>query len=296
MKHCSRRLRLVSLFTLACACATASRALAAGPNYVAVTGADPLPESILSASLAAPAARGIVNRFDRTITFYLPAGSDLTALTPTFGTAAGVSVISPSSGSPLDLAKATTVSLSDGSSYTVRAFARTPTAAEINALIGTGVNLGNDLDAWPGTEGSWTGGVTAQKYFFDDYRKMGFDSVRIPITWGGAAKASERLDSAPPYTVDPGFMARANELAGWAIDAGLAVVVNAHHEDWIRTKTGPGFAAAKPRFEALWRQIAENFKAWPPQLVFEILNEPNGPITEAEVVALNADILGIIRS
>jgi endoglucanase len=287
---------LLSILALACASATASPARPTGPNYIAVTGADPLPESILGASLVAPAARGIVNRFDHTITFFLPAGADLSALTPIFRTAAGVTVRSQASGSVLDLRSAATVSLSDGSSYKVQAFARTPMAAELNAWIGTGINLGNDLDAWPGPEGSWTGGVVVQKYFFDDYRKMGFDSVRIPITWGGAKKASERLDSEPPYIVDPSFMSRAEELAGWAIDAGLTVVVNAHHEDWIRTKTGSNLTAAKPRFEALWRQIAERFKDWPPQLVFEVLNEPNGPITEAELVALNADILGIIRS
>ncbi len=284
------------MLALACACAAASPAKLAAPTYVAVAGADPLPVTMLGASLAEPAARGIVNRFDHTITFYLPAGADLSALTPTFRTAAGVTVSSPADGTALDLTNVATVSLSDGSSYKVQAFAKTPSATEINAWIGTGINLGNDLDAWPEAEGSWTEGVVAQKYFFDDYRKMGFDSVRIPITWGGAKKPSERLDSESPYSVDPSFMSRVEELADWAIDAGLTVVVNAHHEDWIRTKTGSSLSAAKPRFEALWRQIAERFKDWPPRLVFEVLNEPNGPITESEVVALNADILGIIRS
>jgi endoglucanase len=281
---------------LVCGCATAGPAQRTGPNYVAVTGADPLPESILGASLVSPAARGIVNRFDHTITFYLPAGADLSELTPAFRTVGGVTVSSMTIGGSLDLRSPATVELSDGSSYKLQAFAKAPTADEINARLGTGINLGNDLDAWPGSEGSWTGGVVAQEYFFDDYRKMGFDSVRIPITWGGASRASERLDTKPPYGVDPSFMSRAEELAGWGIDAGLTVVINAHHEDWIRTKSGSSLAAAEPRFEALWRQIADHFKDWPPQLVFEVLNEPNGPITEAEVVALNADILAIIRA
>ena len=292
----SRQFRLV--LPLIIACVMASPALAAGPNYVAVTGADPLPESVLGASLAAPPARGIVNRFDRTITFYLPEGSNLSALQPSFSTAPDLSPVSPPSGSALDLSdgKTTTITLSDGSSYSVRAFAKTPTAAEVNAWLGTGINLGNDLDAWPGYEGSWTSDVKAVEYFFDDYRKMGFDSVRIPITWGAAVNAEDRLEASPPYAVNPQFMDRVAELAGWAVDAGLTVVVNAHHEDWIRTKTGKDLKAARPRFEALWRQIAERFKDWPPQLVFEILNEPWGAISNAEVVALNSDILGIIRA
>jgi endoglucanase len=299
MKRIVRFICFTALFSLACAStATANPGRATEPNYVDVAGSDPQPESILGASLTSPAARGIVNRFDRTITFYLPEGSDLTTLTPSFVTAPGLSVTSPSSGSPLDLGaeKTVPISLSDGSSYAIRAVAKTPTAAEVNSWIGTGINIGNDLDAWPGAEGSWTGGATAQKYNFDDYKKMGFDSVRIPITWGAAAKASDRLDNSFPYAVNPRFMARVDEVVGWAIDAGLVVVINAHHEDWIRTKTGKSLKEATPRFEALWRQIAEHFKDWPPQLVFEILNEPQGPITNREVVALNADILGIIRA
>jgi endoglucanase len=299
MKFTLRLACLAALLSLSCAAiaAPAPGSLAA-PNYVAVSGTEPLPESILSASLDSPAARGIVNRFDRTISFYLPEGSDLSALKPSFSTAAGLTLASPPAGSPLDLSagKTASVSLSDGSSYSVRAFARTPSAADVNSWIGTGINLGNDLDAWPGAEGSWTSGVAAEKYFFDDYRKMGFDSARIPITWGAAAKGSERLGTDSPYPVDPRFMDRAAELAGWALDAGLCVVINAHHEDWIRTKTGKALKEATPRFEALWRQIAERFKDWPPQLVFEILNEPQGAITNREVVALNADILGIIRA
>jgi Cellulase (glycosyl hydrolase family 5) len=297
MKRILRLACLAALLPLSCASsASMNPGGATEPNYVGVSGTDPQPEAILGASLASPAARGIVDRFARRIAFYLPAGSDLTALTPSFTTAAGLSVSSPAGGSPLDLSVARTVTLSDGSSYAIQAFAQTPTAAEVNAWIGTGINLGNDLDAWPGDEGSWTSGVAARKYFSDDYRKMGFDSVRIPITWGAATKSSERLDLSPPYAVNPKFMDRAEELAGWAIDAGLTVVINAHHEDWIRTKTGAALTAAKPRFEALWRQIAERFKDWPPQLVFEILNEPQGPITNREVAALNADVLGIIRA
>jgi len=160
MKHCARFALFVSL-TLACAAAAASPARPIGPNYIAVTGTDPQPESILGASLVAPEVRGIVNRFDHTITFCLPSDADLSVLTPIFRTAAGVTVSSPPSGSALNLKSAATVMLSDGTNYKIRAFAKTPTATEVNTWIGTGINLGNDLDAWPGAEGSWTGGVVA---------------------------------------------------------------------------------------------------------------------------------------
>lgn len=288
-------LAFVSLLALSCTGLGSAGGGTSTVQYDPVTGATPGAESIVGASIASPAARGIVNRFDHSIHFYLPAGSDLSALTPSFALAAGVSVSSPAGAQDLSAAK--TYTLSDGSSYTVQAFNTVPSAATVNAWLGTGINLGNDLDAWPeGTavwtkdpEGSWTNGVVAQKYFFDDYKRMGFDSVRIPITWGPSG--STRIGAASSYTIDTAFLARAKQLAGWALDAGLTVVINAHHEDWIRTKTGSELTNQIPRFQAIWTQIAAAFKDWPPQLVFEILNEPHDSITNAEVSNLNATIL-----
>jgi endoglucanase len=263
-------------------------------DYVPVTGANPGIVSILSASLASPSARGIVNRFNHTISFYLPGGSSLSSLTPSFVTASGVTVVSPTS-PLLDLSSPVIVSLSDGSSYTMQAFATTPSAAVVDGWIGSGINLGNDLDAWPGAEGSWTNGVVAQEYFFDDYVRMGLTSARVPVTWGMATNPADRLDSVSPYNVNPSFMGRVDTVVGWGIDAGMTVVVNAHHENWIRTLTGSALTAQLPRFEALWSQIATHFVTWPPQLVFEIINEPQGAMTDADVNTLNNAILPIIR-
>jgi aryl-phospho-beta-D-glucosidase BglC (GH1 family) len=281
------------------ACSTLSPSPPTALSYTPVGGKPPADVSILSASLASPAARGIVNRFDHTIRFYLPASSDLSALTPVIVTGAGVSVTSTVPASPpFDFSGGpVTYHLSDGSTYRAQAFNTVPSAATVNGWLGTGINLGNDLDAWPGAEGSWTGNVIAQAYFFDDYKTMGFDSVRIPVTWGGALPPTDRLSRAgADSAVNPDFMERVDTVAGWGIDAGLAVVINAHHEDWIRTLTGSSYQAQKPRFVALWTQIARHFQNWPPQLVFEILNEPQGKMTEADVNDLNKTILAVIRA
>jgi endoglucanase len=117
-----------------------------------------------------------------------------------------------------------------------------------------------------------------------------------------ASNPSDRLSDKSPFAVNPVFMARVDQVAGWAIDAGLTVVINAHHENWIRTLTGSAMTAQLPRFEALWTQIAQHFAGWPPQLVFEILNEPQPPagsstggMSNADLKVLNQDILNIIR-
>jgi aryl-phospho-beta-D-glucosidase BglC (GH1 family) len=266
-------------------------------TYTPVGGTAPGPSSILGSVLTSPppGARGIVNRFDHTIRLYLP-GADVSSVIPVVVLADGVTISSPPPG-PIDLSAPVTYHLSDGSTYVVSAITTpSPLAATVNGWLATGINLGNDLDAWPDEEGSWTEGVVAQEYFFDDYRTMGFNSVRIPITWGGSANPADRLsDEGAASVVNPTFMSRVDTVTGWAIDAGLTVVINAHHEDWIRTLTGPAYQAQKPRFMALWTQIAEHFKSWPPQLVFEILNEPNAAMTNDDVNDLNATILGIIR-
>jgi len=263
-------------------------------------GVEAVEESISSASLTSPVrARGVVNRFDHTIQFYLPAAAVLTSLTPVIETASGISVTSTEPASPpFDLSSGSVIyHLSDGSRYTVQATNIVPSAATVNQWLGSGINLGNDLDAWPGEEGSWTNRVVAQRSFFDDYRAMGFHSVRIPVTWGESTVPADRLSrDGEGSTVNPAFMKRVDTVVGWGLDAGLTVVINAHHEDWIRTLTGTPYQAQKARFVALWTQIAEHFQSWPPQLVFEILNEPQSKMTNADVNDLNRTVLAVIRA
>ncbi len=299
MKHILLALSLVWLVT-ACSTVTASSHSVAD-SYVPVTGASPLPESLVSFSVNVQSVnyRAVVNRFTHAVTLYLPPGTSVTSLTPSITTATGLTV-SPSGAQ--DFSAPVTYKVSDGSTYTVTVNTTVPSAAQVNSWLGTGINLGNDLDAWPGDEGSWTNGVVAQKTFFDDYKNLGFSSVRVPITWGMASNPSDRLSATSPYSINPAFLARVDQVAGWGIDAGLTVVINAHHENWIRTLTGSAMTAQLPRFEALWTQIAQHFAGWPPQLVFEILNEPQPPagsstggMTNADLKVLNQDILNIIR-
>jgi endoglucanase len=54
-------------------------------------------------------------------------------------------------------------------------------------------------------------------------------------------------------------------------------------------------AGNKARFLALWKQIAEHYQDRPAELVFELLNEPHGKLTDDVWNALLADALGVIR-
>jgi len=54
------------------------------------------------------------------------------------------------------------------------------TPREAVKQMGRGINLGNTLE--PPDEGGWNNDP-AREYYFDDYKKAGFNFVRIPITW-----------------------------------------------------------------------------------------------------------------
>lgn len=146
-----------------------------------------------------------------------------------------------------------------------------------------GINLGNTLDAYP-NEGDWA--PKAEQYYFSKFANAGFKHVRIPVTW------DTHTNTSPPYTIDESMINRVEEVVDWALDEGLYVIINAHHETWL--KTNYTSASNRARFDAIWKQIAERFKEKSPKLLFEILNEPVG-MTADNINELNQRILQIIR-
>lgn len=152
------------------------------------------------------------------------------------------------------------------------------------AEMGIGINLGNTLDAYP-NEGDWA--PAAQQSYLAAYAEAGFNHVRIPVTWDSHTAASA------PYAVSAARMDRTEQVVDWALAQGYHVVLNAHHEIWL--KQDYKNAAKRARFDAIWQQIAERFQHKSARLSFEILNEPNG-MTAAQSNDLNPRILDIIRA
>jgi len=146
-----------------------------------------------------------------------------------------------------------------------------------------GINIGNTLDA-PGGETSW-GQALIQPYYFDDYKAAGFTAIRIPVTW------ERHVDTSAPYTINPEFIARVEQVVDWGLSRGLYIIINCHHEDLIKNDYSPKNVA---RFEAIWSQIATRFKNKSDHLLFEILNEPH-PLSLANLNDLNKRIFKVIR-
>ncbi len=161
-----------------------------------------------------------------------------------------------------------------------------------------GWNLGNTFDATPGDETSW-GNPRVTRELIAEVADQGFHSIRIPITW------DQRTGEAPDYTVDPAFLDRVEEVVTWALDEDLYVMINMHHDsgEWVRDIV-TDHDAVLARYAAIWTQVAERFRDYPPELLFEAINEPrfsddwnaDAPEYFAALEDLNTTFHGIVRS
>lgn len=146
-----------------------------------------------------------------------------------------------------------------------------------------GINLGNTLE--PPYEGNW-GNPPTQEYFFDMYKNEGFDVVRIPVRW------DKHMGTSVPFKIDESWLNRVEQIVDWGLKRGLFIVINSHHDNWI--KDGYTNATNRARFDSLWTQVALRFKNKSEKLIFEVLNEPHG-LTKVQNDDMHGRILSIIR-
>jgi len=133
-----------------------------------------------------------------------------------------------------------------------------------------GWNLGNSFDGSPNVT-SW-GNPAPNQTLINAVHAAGFNLLRLPVTWG------PHLGAAPNYTIDAAWMASVVQTAQWAIDAGMYVFVNTHHDGWVTFPADPTPVAAEST--AVWKQIATAFAGFSSKLMFECFNEPGGGGTD----------------
>jgi len=162
------------------------------------------------------------------------------------------------------------------------------TPAEAVAQMDRGINLGNTLE--PPHEGDWNN-PNAEESYFDDYVEAGFNTVRIPVTW------DKHVAGTSPYTIDKSWLDRVEEVVDWGLSRDLFVILNAHHEGWLKEDCGN--QATRDRFDSIWSQVSVRFKGKTEKLFFEMLNEPrtheHDGLTQIQIDELNERVLGIIR-
>jgi endoglucanase len=142
-----------------------------------------------------------------------------------------------------------------------------------------GWNLGNSLDA-PEGETAWGNPAVTQE-LLQAVADAGFGVVRIPVTW------SLHLGPAPSYTIEPAWLARVDEVVGYALDAGLHAIINLHHDgaddydgvEWLKLTDAAGAistetnAAVEAQFVQVWTQLATHFVEHDERLWLESMNE-----------------------
>jgi endoglucanase len=183
--------------------------------------------------------------------------------------------------------------------------------------MGRGINLGNVLSA--PVEGNWSDAATEQ--YFIDVAQAGFKNVRIPIdffgtrTSGDTAQYSSNANtsfsgSRSDFTVNDSYLDRLEQVIGWGLNQNLVIILDFHGatlksefiytfddlEDEYTHPTSAKRAADLAKFYSIWEQIADRFKDYSDDLIFEVINEPYFHISAAEMNDLNNEVIFIIRS
>ncbi len=151
---------------------------------------------------------------------------------------------------------------------------RNISALDITKEMRVGWNLGNTMDAYSSTatglssETCW-GNPKTTKAMIDKVKEMGFNTVRIPITWAGHIGAS------PNYTIDTAWLDRVEEIVNYVLDNDMYAIINLHHEEstWL-IPTYSNQDKITAQITKLWEQIANRFKNYSEYLIFETMNEP----------------------
>lgn len=141
-----------------------------------------------------------------------------------------------------------------------------------------GWNLGNTFDANTDKnrysddelqyESSWTG-VKTSREMITMLKERGFNTIRIPISWHNHVSGDN-------FEISSVWLDRINEVVDWAIEEGMYVIINTHH-DVYNEYYYPDMEHLDSSLyyvKCIWTQLCDRFKDYDNHLIFESLNEP----------------------
>ena len=184
------------------------------------------------------------------------------------------------------------------------------TAASAVENMRLGWNLGNTLDSNSGDvnnmwieawserkpsdyETAWGQPVTKPE-LMQLFREAGFNAIRVPVTWYphmeatfSSVKWDNAKQSLTPWDmanddigtqIQTAWMKRVHEVVDYVISQGMYCILNVHHDTgeastaWLIADEAV-YDQQHERYEAVWQQIAEEFKDYDEHLLFEGYNE-----------------------
>jgi endoglucanase len=151
-------------------------------------------------------------------------------------------------------------------------------AAAQNQMLGRGVNV-------LGYDPLWRDPAQARftPVDFKLIHDAGFRTVRIALHGFRFMDRKNRLD--------PDWLTTLDTMVTAALAQGLNVILDEHDFD----KCSSAVAACAVKLHAFWSQVAPHYKDAPNRVLFELLNEPHPPLTDAVWNDLLARTLALVR-
>ena len=136
--------------------------------------------------------------------------------------------------------------------------------------LGWGWNLGNHFDTSDMQWGYWDGVATIGAAPFNTLAGAGAKTVRIPVTWTNHMDATNTIDAA--------YLNEVKAVVDLALNAGLNVIINTHHDSFETTlgdcaNDATTAEATAALIKTLWTQVATKFQSYDERLIFEAFNE-----------------------
>lgn len=159
--------------------------------------------------------------------------------------------------------------------------ATTPAWEIVNDMT-IGWNLGNTLDAHdvnikmsdpPSKQETCWGNPETTQEMIDAVLDLGFNTIRVPITWKAHIDEEGNIDAA--------WMDRVQEVVDYVYGRGAYCIINVHHEDWNYPYYDNQEKASKI-LANIWTQVSERFADYDTHLIFELQNEPRKVGTDVE--------------
>ena len=159
--------------------------------------------------------------------------------------------------------------------------AELPTANEMFAKMGFGINIGNTMEVPQNP--TWWGNKFPTEAYIDSVKAAGFSTIRIPCAWYSHSNAlsrdSSRADIVPgggPNEIASSWMDSVQTVVDYCMRAGLVTILNIHWDNgWLEGNLNDKEKdKVNARQKDFWTQIANRFKNYNENLLFASANEP----------------------
>lgn len=151
-------------------------------------------------------------------------------------------------------------------------------AAEQSKALGRGISVLGYDPVWKDVRSG-----RFQPRHFALIRTAGFSHVRIVLRSFAFMNSDGKLD--------PAWLATLDTMVKAALDQGMSVILDEH--DHIACAKDA--AACRRNLISFWTEIGSRYKDAPNRVVFELLNEPHGELTDEAWNGLLAEVLAVVR-